>query len=76
MNGKEKKENLKQWDDDDSNLAFLRLAFVAESDEWIMDSGCTYHMCPNREWFSSIIEVQFLWVMIMPVRLLGYGKLD
>ena len=27
---------------------------MVESDEWIMDSGCPYHMCSNREWFSSI----------------------
>ncbi|XP_031260601.1 uncharacterized protein LOC116118767 [Pistacia vera] len=23
------------------------------SEEWMLDSGCTYHMTPNREWFSS-----------------------
>ena len=27
---------------------------MTESDEWITDFGCIYHMCPNREWFSSI----------------------
>ena len=27
---------------------------MVESDEWIMNSGYTYHMCPNREWYSSI----------------------
>ncbi|XP_040970230.1 uncharacterized protein [Gossypium hirsutum] len=21
--------------------------------EWILDSGCSFHMCPNREWFST-----------------------
>ena len=21
--------------------------------EWIMDTGATYHVCPNRDWFSS-----------------------
>ena len=20
-------------------------------EEWILDSGCTYYMCPNRDWF-------------------------
>ena len=24
-----------------------------QSDEWILDSGCTFHMCPNRDWFST-----------------------
>ena len=23
------------------------------SDAWILDSRCTYHMCPNREWFDT-----------------------
>ena len=22
--------------------------------KWFMDSGCTYHMCPRREWFNQI----------------------
>ena len=20
---------------------------------WLLDSGCTHHMCPKREWFST-----------------------
>ena len=27
------------------------------SDKWILDSGCSYHMCPNRHWFSSFEEL-------------------
>ena len=23
------------------------------NNEWILDSGCSYHMCPNRDWFST-----------------------
>lgn len=23
---------------------------------WIMDSGCSFHMCPTREWFHSLRE--------------------
>ena len=23
------------------------------SDTWLLDSGCTYHVCPKREWFST-----------------------
>ena len=23
------------------------------SDSWILDSGCSYHMCPHREWFDT-----------------------
>ena len=21
--------------------------------EWILDSGCTYHICPHKDWFST-----------------------
>ena len=57
MNGKEKKENsedaIAQWDDEGSDLALLGSTLWGESDESIMDSGCTYYMCLNQEWFSS-----------------------
>lgn len=23
------------------------------SGKWILDSGCSYHMCPNRKWFTT-----------------------
>ena len=23
------------------------------SNAWLFDSGCTYHICPKREWFST-----------------------
>jgi len=23
------------------------------SDVWLLDSGCTYHMYPKKEWFST-----------------------
>ena len=23
------------------------------SDSWILDSGCSFHMCPHKEWFHS-----------------------
>ena len=27
------------------------------SDAWLLESGCTYHMCPKREWFLSLIHI-------------------
>ncbi|KAG8493142.1 hypothetical protein CXB51_010505 [Gossypium anomalum] len=26
--------------------------------EWILDSGCSFHMCPNREWFSIYSSIE------------------
>ena len=27
--------------------------YNSDNAEWILDSGATYHVCPNRAWFSS-----------------------
>ena len=35
--------------DDDSEFNLTVSSLVCHSDEWILDSGCTYHMCPNKE---------------------------
>ena len=26
--------------------------------KWVMDSGCTYHMTPERDWFTSLRHAQ------------------
>ena len=31
---------------------------VAGHDEWILDSTCSFHMCTNRDWFSSYEPLQ------------------
>ena len=30
---------------------------IASFDEWILDTGYTYHMCPYKEWFFNFVEV-------------------
>ncbi|XP_041999943.1 uncharacterized protein LOC121749440 [Salvia splendens] len=27
-----------------------------DKDSWIMDSGCSFHMCPNLDWFQDLVE--------------------
>ncbi|XP_058192579.1 uncharacterized protein LOC131309885 isoform X3 [Rhododendron vialii] len=46
--------NLAHLDDEDSNQALLGLSLVCQAVQWIMDSGCTYHMCSNKDWFSRM----------------------
>ena len=31
----------------------LSVSIGSPGDVWILDSGCTYHMCPSRDWFAS-----------------------
>ena len=44
---------------DSSDFEFCLVGYqtIASFDEWILDSGCTYHMCPLKEWFFKFEEV-------------------
>lgn len=44
---KDCKENVAQNNDDNSDLTPIVLSFVCRSNEWILTSTCTYHMCPK-----------------------------
>ncbi|KAG8479441.1 hypothetical protein CXB51_029725 [Gossypium anomalum] len=44
-------------DTSDSELSSVASSSSFHSDEWILDLGCTYHMSPNREWFSDLVEL-------------------
>jgi len=38
--------------------------------EWMLDTGATYHVCSNMDWFSSfkkLMDVMLSWVMIAHV---------
>ncbi|KAG2687294.1 hypothetical protein I3760_09G044700 [Carya illinoinensis] len=43
--------------DDESDFSLASSSSICRSDEWIMDSGCTYHMCPNRDWFTDFTKI-------------------
>lgn len=31
----------------------LTVSSLSMENEWVMDSDCSFHMCPNREWFQN-----------------------
>ncbi|MBA0650301.1 hypothetical protein Goklo_017731, partial [Gossypium klotzschianum] len=46
---------------DESDDDFLLVSTSNNSkltSEWILDSGLSFHMCPNREWFSIYSSVE------------------
>ena len=43
--------------DEESDFSLIGMRFICHSDEWILDSGCTYHMCSNKGWFSNFKEL-------------------
>nr|XP_027060706.1 disease resistance protein RGA2-like [Coffea arabica] len=70
--GKKKSENKKQFfkgpkpDDvfaekeaknSEENLALIANEPTHHSDVWVLDSGASYHICPNREWFTTYEQI-------------------
>ncbi|KAK2967999.1 hypothetical protein RJ640_009208 [Escallonia rubra] len=57
-----KKDNSKTADagvaEDNSDGADVLSITISSSDGgWILDTGCSYHMCPNRDWFATYHSV-------------------
>jgi len=56
-------------------LTTISLATTSEKglgDDWVLDSGCTYHMCPRRDWFVTYEPVDtgvVLMAMMLSARL-------
>ncbi|KAL6334602.1 hypothetical protein AAG906_019237 [Vitis piasezkii] len=60
LNSRELKKRVFESRQDDSGeeensdtTGFFSITITNSSDEWILDSGCSYHMSPNRDWFST-----------------------
>ena len=50
--------NVADSSDVESNISLVVMPSVlTHRDEWILDSGCTYHMSPFQEWFFEFQEV-------------------
>lgn len=41
-------------DRDDSDFSLVTMEPSTSSDVWLMDSACSYHMGPNRDWFVDL----------------------
>ena len=66
-------------DNSDSGDVLIVLAgCVAGRDQWILDSACSFHLCSNRDWFSSYESVQSGDIMCMgdnnPREIVGIGS--
>ncbi|KAL4312354.1 hypothetical protein GQ457_01G013740 [Hibiscus cannabinus] len=57
-NGHSKTVDVVQNDKSDcSDGDMLSVSTTQLIDAWILDSGCSYHITPNREWFSTYMPV-------------------
>ena len=43
--------------DADSDFSLMMSHTTSHPDAWILDSACTYHMTPVREWFFEFKEL-------------------
>lgn len=42
---------------EDESYAQVGLSLVSNSNQWILDTKFSYHMCPYKDWFSSFEEL-------------------
>ena len=64
--------------DEDSDFALTSSSFVCDSNEWVLDSTCTFHMCPKKEWFYNLEESELGLVVMgndQTCEILGKGKI-
>ncbi|KAE8692332.1 hypothetical protein F3Y22_tig00110840pilonHSYRG00095 [Hibiscus syriacus] len=50
--------NVVEYDDADSDFAFAATPSTSCSNSWLLDSACSHHMTPNREWFFNFKELK------------------
>ena len=58
--------------DGDVLVATMSLATTSEKgvdNDWVLDSSCTYHMCPYRDWFVTYEPVD-TWIVLMSLSLI------
>jgi hypothetical protein len=56
MDNEDSNVSVAQSSDEDSDFALTCSSFVCHSNEWIMDSASTCHICPSRELFYHLEE--------------------
>ena len=47
----------KEAKNSEEDLALIANEPTHHSDVWVLDSGASYHICPNREWFTTYEEI-------------------
>ena len=45
--------------DSDGDVLFATSTKKGNNSDWVLDSGCTYHMCPHKDWFFTYDPVNF-----------------
>ncbi|KAH9750986.1 hypothetical protein KPL71_014098 [Citrus sinensis] len=71
--------NMARKDEDfDYSLSITPAAYMASSNEWILDTGATYHLCPIKEWFTNFRNLESGAIVMgndQPCRTMGIGTI-
>lgn len=78
MDNEDSNVSVAQGSDEDSDFALTCSSFVCHSNEWIMDSTSTCHICPSRELFYHLEEFEGGSIYMgndQTCKILGIGKI-
>ena len=62
-----------------SHVEVLAVSLNNDKIDWILDSGCTYHMCPTKSWFHSYNKIDGGKVLLgnnMSCNVVGIGSVQ
>ena len=63
-----------------NEVAKVLIVFVRQNSlDWVLDFGCTFHMCPNQSWFNSYNKIDGGQVLLgnnMTCQVVGIGKVQ
>ena len=48
--------NTSDYTESNSTAEVLNVMETIDRASWIMDSGCSFHICPNKEWFETLAD--------------------
>lgn len=61
------------------NVLIISHCSVCTDEEWILDSSCSFQMCPNRSWFTTYKEVNGGTILMgnnMVCKIVGVGTIQ
>jgi len=59
-------------------LLSITVLDARSQDEWVLNSGCSYHICPHRDWFVTYQPIDGGNVLMgnnMPCKTIGTGSI-
>ncbi|KAK2973986.1 hypothetical protein RJ640_020432 [Escallonia rubra] len=78
-NDNSKRTNAGLVEDNSDGADVLSVTISSSDGGWILDTGCSYHMCPNRDWFATYRSFDGGKVLMgnnVPCKVVGIGSIQ